>query len=65
MAGLAIVADRIEQPTETGPLQAEQDQRGYYEPEEEVDRHEPEHLSRAERRDDLRTCGWLAIMCWL
>ena len=53
MAGLAIVADRIEQPAEAGALQAEQNQRADDEPQEEVDRDQPEHLSRAQRLDDF------------
>ena len=53
MTGLAIVADRVEKTAEARPLQAEQDQRGDDEPQEEVDRHEAEHPSGAERLDDV------------
>ena len=47
MTGFAVVADREEKATEPRALQAEQDERGDDEPQEQVDRHQPEHTSRA------------------
>ena len=53
MTGLAIIADRVEKTAEARALQAEQDEGANDEPQEEVDRHEAEQSSRAQRLDDV------------
>src|ERR1700722_714718 len=52
MAGLAIIADRIEKTTKAGSVQAVQDQRSDDEPKEEIDRDQSEDLAGPERLDD-------------
>jgi hypothetical protein len=52
MAGLAVVADGIEKATESGSMEAEQQQSADDHPQEQIHRHEPERLSGAQRLND-------------